>query len=221
MESMWLWIPVLSTVGGRFLYAGVEHAAEYWPHPSRFFELNAGGFSSLGSFYFLLIGVPLWCWFRKMSFWLMADSLAPSLALALAFGKFGCFMAGCCTGIPSSLPWAVVFTDPLSLASPKGVPVHPVQVYESASWVLLTVCLVALRARRHFPGEVGIGFFFGFAVVRSALEVFRGDSVYFGPLTSYQWMAIPLGAAAVVAWVLLRRHHRLKAPDPAPAPASG
>ena len=32
--------------------------------------------------------------------WLTADALAPSLALGHAFGRIGCYLHGCCYGVP-------------------------------------------------------------------------------------------------------------------------
>jgi phosphatidylglycerol:prolipoprotein diacylglycerol transferase len=207
LESMWLWTIGLSMLGGRFLFTFVEHAAEYWPHPLRFFAADSGGFSALGSFYFIGVGVPLLCKFRKLPFWNVVDAIAPGLALALSVGKVGCFLAGCCHGRPTTLPWAVTFTDPASLAPVKGIPLHPVQIYEALAWLALAGLLVLLRTRRRFPGEIAVAFFIGFAVARGALEVFRGDSDYIGPLTTYQWLAIPLALGGLLAgWVVKRAH---------------
>ena len=53
-------------------------------------------------------------WFcrdRKIPFLRLADVIVPTVALGQAFGRLGCFAAGCCWGKPASLhlPWAVRF----------------------------------------------------------------------------------------------------------------
>ena len=52
------------------------------------------------------------------------DSFAVPVAAALAIGRLGCFVAGCCHGTVTTLPWGVDFGD--------GLRRHPTQLYESA-----------------------------------------------------------------------------------------
>ncbi len=49
---------------------------------------------------------------HALPLWSLADAIAAPLALAQAFGRLGCFAAGCCWGIPvdAGQPLAVVFT---------------------------------------------------------------------------------------------------------------
>ena len=47
-----------------------------------------------------------------------ADLFAPALALGHAFGRVGCFLAGCCHGSPTSCPVSVTFTNPASEVNP-------------------------------------------------------------------------------------------------------
>ena len=51
------------------------------------------------------------CRARKIPFLRLADVIVPTVALGQAFGRLGCFAAGCCWGKPASmhLPWAVRF----------------------------------------------------------------------------------------------------------------
>jgi hypothetical protein len=39
------------------------------------------------------------------------DSFAVPVAASVAVGRLGCFVAGCCYGTPTSLPWGVVFAQ--------------------------------------------------------------------------------------------------------------
>ena len=55
------------------------------------------------------------------------------------------------------MPWAVTFTDPDAArigGAPLGVPLHPVQLYESIVCLALFVVLVRLSRRKRFDGEV-------------------------------------------------------------------
>ncbi len=68
-----------------------------------------------GVYYGGLIGgfltVALLIRFYKLPFWKVADALVPGLALGQAFGRQGCFAAGCCWGKPTDLWWGVHFTE--------------------------------------------------------------------------------------------------------------
>ena len=75
-------------------------------------------------FYGGLIGASLACilyvWRRKLPLWKIADILAPSIALGYVFGRFGCFLNGCCFGRPCSLPWAVTYPAQLRYLGNAG-----------------------------------------------------------------------------------------------------
>jgi phosphatidylglycerol---prolipoprotein diacylglyceryl transferase len=87
-----------------------------------------------------------------------ADAFAPGVALGHAIGRLGCFAAGCCWGKECHLPWAVTFRNPDAYALtnvPLNVPLHPAQLYESASEALLFAFLYWRSDRPHSPLKPG------------------------------------------------------------------
>jgi phosphatidylglycerol---prolipoprotein diacylglyceryl transferase len=130
----------------------------------------------------------------------LLDALAPAGLLALAIGRVGCFLGGCCYGRPTSMPWAVVFPE-------VGPPArHPLQLYSAAADLALVALLPARAAP---PGTVIRRACLGFGLVRAALETLRDpattDSLPGGWLTLPQGVALLLAAAAVAASFGLRR----------------
>ena len=109
----------------------------------------------------------------------LLDALAPAGILALAIGRIGCFLAGCCYGRPSAVPWAVVFPD---LGPPAR---HPLQLYSAASDLGL---LLLLSPSRTAAGTVARRACIGLGLVRFALELLRDpgatDALVAGRLTS-------------------------------------
>src|SRR6185503_5593193 len=99
-------------------------------------------------FYIRRVGLPLWT---------TCDVFAPGIALGHVIGRFGCFFAGCCFGKPTSLPWAITFTDPFAAANvgtPLNVPLHPTQLYEAgAEFLILALLLSTERMGRRFAGR--------------------------------------------------------------------
>jgi prolipoprotein diacylglyceryltransferase len=77
---------------------------------------------------------------------LFGEAAAPPLFLLLAVGRPGCFLAGCCAGIPADLPWGVHFA-----ADAPGVFRHPTQIYE-ALFALAMLGVFLFLERRAWKG---------------------------------------------------------------------
>lgn len=121
------------------------------------------------------------------------DALAPAALVGFAIGRVGCFFAGCCHGVPTTLGWGVVFPE---LGPPAR---HPVQLYETA--VDLAVAWHVARVRGHAGTAAGRAMV-GYALGRVLLEPLRdpaGTDVARLGLSVVQWCAIALvvGGAAL------------------------
>ena len=129
-------------------------------------------------------------------------------------------MAGDDYGRPTQLPWAVTFTDPDAArigGAPLGVPLHPVQLYESIVCLALFAVLVRRSRRKWFDGEVILAYTTLYAIARFILEFFRGDAdrgfVAGGWLSTSQFIALILGPAAIGLWFVRRRRALPRGPD--------
>lgn len=111
--SLAFWMCISGIVGARVFYV-----IEYWPEyqrPTLWQTLEAmanftkGGLVVFGSA--VGAGVALWAFVRKYRLpgLALADLIAPSLMLGLAFGRLGCFFNGCCFGGLCDRAWAVEF----------------------------------------------------------------------------------------------------------------
>lgn len=110
-----------------------------------------------------------------------ADLFAPALALGHAFGRIGCFLAGCCHGGPTACALSVTFTDPGAEVSPLllGVPLHPAQLYEAAGNLAIFFALNAALPRslsgKLKPGTLAALYAALYAALRFGVEFLRGD----------------------------------------------
>jgi phosphatidylglycerol:prolipoprotein diacylglycerol transferase len=131
------------------------------------------------------------------------DTFALPLALALAVGRWGCFLNGCCYGTPSAVPWAVGFT-----VDGRVVRCHPTQIYESlfhlflAGLILLAMRLDVLRCQRLKA------YLIAYAAFRFLTEFIRPEPAVGGGLTFYQWVALGMIAGLGVQWVIDARQLR-------------
>ena len=134
----------------------------------------------------------------------ITDAASPGLALGHALGRIGCFLAGCCWGIPAPEPWGIAL--PQALAAPRGVPLLPVPLYEAAGNALLCAGLLLYRKKkpRRTPGSSTGLYLSAYAVLRFLLEFLRGDEARgrWGALSAGQWNA--LAALLVGLWLLVR-----------------
>ncbi len=76
------------------------------------------------------------------------DAAAPNAALGIALGQLGAFLDGHGQGLPSQLPWATLYTNPLAASPDFGVPRHPLQLYDALVALALFATLRWLLAAR-------------------------------------------------------------------------
>jgi prolipoprotein diacylglyceryltransferase len=180
------WAPLLAMV----VLAG-SHLLQ-WMRAGGAFDLRYGGLASMGGVAGLAAGSALVARVWGMPLAEVADAVAPAALVALGIGRLGCFLAGCCAGIPTTLPWGVVFPE---LGPP---PRHPLQLYAAA----LDVTLASAVARKAGPpGLAASRTMAGYGALRLGLELLR-DPVARDPLVAGVATA-QLGAVLLLAAGLL------------------
>lgn len=194
-------------VGSRLFFV-LTNWQRYSEHPIDIVKIWEGGLVFYGG---MLFAIPAVIWYARkkgLSLWQAADIWAPSIAIGHAIGRLGCFSAGCCYGTPAEgVPWAVTFTDPESLAI-IGVPLHPTQLYESAAEMLNFLVLMTMRRHQSFRGRLFWIYILNYSVIRSVVEMFRGDQVrgFLLPGFSYsQAISVAMFFTAVVFLFILKR----------------
>src|SRR5689334_3149926 len=100
------------------------------------------------------------------------DVLACGLTVFLAAGRVGCFLVGCCYGVPADAGVAYPAAAGLP-ARLTGVRLLPVQLIEAGA--LLLIGAVALAAAGGRAGGATVWFLIAYGVVRFGTEGLRGD----------------------------------------------
>ncbi len=222
-----LWLLAGGVLGAHLLHIALDPAAYFGDGAvgglRRAAELWRGGLAYYGG---LAAAFPvLWLWGRRrrLPYVDLLDFVAPLGALGLGVTRLGCFLNGCCFGIPSSLPWAVTFPA-ASLAHRQQVmagliapgetalPVHPVQLYELVAALVIFGLLWARFPRRRHAGEVVVAFGALYGLWRLFAETLRADDPGWRPgslgPTPNQWLSLALITLAAVGWWAVRRAHR-------------
>ncbi|MGH2659391.1 MAG: prolipoprotein diacylglyceryl transferase, partial [Actinomycetota bacterium] len=190
-------------VGARLYYLLFNEPGRYLAQPLEILAVWHGGLSVHGG---LLGGLLAAAWYvrrRALSFWKFADIVAPGLILGQTVGQIACLLNGDTYGRPTTLPWAITFTDPWVMG-PVGVALHPIQVYELLAYglVFLIVWTVARRAPR--DGAVVLTYAVAYGIARFGVEFFRGDPPVVAGVIVPQAVSALLVAAAVSVWWLRR-----------------
>jgi len=194
----------------------------YSANPSQIFSIAT--FQSAGTFYGGVIGGIIWVILytrlAKMPLLGVLDLAAAPVALGHTMGRLGCFVAGCCYGKPTSLPWAVTFTSPIAeriAGTPLNVPLHPTQLYEAAAEFLNFLLLVWLGTRQKFAGQLIGAFFVLYGLERGTIEFFRGDPgrtmMFHDTVSLMQIVSVGMILAGVFLW--FRRPRGAAAAPPA------
>lgn len=187
-------------IGGAVIGARLLYVISYWEQFQgksfwSLFAIRDGGLVFYGGLIGASAATLFYLWKKKLPVWRVADVLAPSIALGHAFGRIGCLMTGCCYGSACDLPWAIQFPKDHATG---GIPVHPTQMYESIANFALYGALVWLFRRRSFDGQVFGVYLVAYAILRSIVELFRGDY----PAYSFGGMLTPGQTVSLVIFVL-------------------
>ncbi|MEW6410447.1 MAG: prolipoprotein diacylglyceryl transferase [Nitrospirota bacterium] len=199
-----LYIIISAIIGSRLLYI-ITHYEYYIKKPLQILKVWEGGLVLYGGLFLAIAVGLLYLKKAKLPAWKVADIIAPSIAIGLTIGRWGCFSAGCCYGRETDLPWGVVFTDPYSLAR-LGVPLHPTQLYESLGSFLIFLVLVIKRRKKTFEGQLFLLFLLLYSILRFVIEFFRADEardILYNGISIAQGISIIIAVASMV--ILINR----------------
>jgi phosphatidylglycerol---prolipoprotein diacylglyceryl transferase len=160
--------------GAKFLFVWLHWHQEILSGKFGFYSaLRRAGYGFLGTLGFELIGLVIFtkCRARRLSLLQIGDYIIPFMFLTQAFVRIGCFLAGCCYGCPTDLPWAVVFSNV------DAVPRHPTQIYSSIA-LFLNFFIMRYGYKKGWPtGTVFWGSLCMYGFLRFLIEFLRVDSV--------------------------------------------
>lgn len=122
------------------------------------------------------------------------DRFAVILPFSIGIGRFGCYLAGCCRGLP--------YDGPLSIAYADGIARHAIAFYEMAFHIAAGLLLLHLYRRKILFGRLFSLYLILYGVFRFQSEFLRVTEKAFLGYSAYQWFALAAVAAGIVSIVL-------------------
>ncbi|MFA6350003.1 MAG: prolipoprotein diacylglyceryl transferase [Candidatus Omnitrophota bacterium] len=172
---------IFGIAGARIFYV-LSNIGYYSKNIQEVFMLAHGGLSVFGGLILGIAAAVAYLKIKKLSVYLVFDTLMPFLALGQAIGRIGCLLNGCC----------------------YGATVIPVQIYASFSLLVVFMLLRFIQDRPHALGTVFYAYLFFYSFERFSIEFLRSDNprILFS-LTLFQLLCIPVFIISLI-WLVSR-----------------
>jgi phosphatidylglycerol:prolipoprotein diacylglycerol transferase len=228
--NLGFWLLIIGFFGSRLFWIATTPSGRetFVESPVRaIFYVWDGGIVWYGGLLFATAFGVWYLWNKNMKIMDLGDVLIVGVAFALFIGRWACLCAGDDYGSPTDAPWALAFPmmrDTQIPADLIDVPIHPTQLYMSLNGLFLFLITRWVLERRKFHGQVVYISMMVYAVGRSIIELYRGDTgrglydIGGGiELSSSQLISIPV--FVISAWLYLRGWLRSSREQKVPAAA--
>lgn len=185
--------------GAKLMYIIVEWDS-FIQSPKDFWSTS--GFVVFGGITGGFLSVLIYCLVKKQNVLTYLDLCVPSVALAQAFGRIGCFMAGCCYGRPTDAWYGIAFKN--SYMAPNNIKLIPTQLISAAGDVLNCVLLILIAKKTKKKGIITVLYLIFYSVGRFLVEFLRDDDRgAVGNLSTSQFYGIFCFAIGVILLIVL------------------
>ncbi|MBR2989998.1 MAG: prolipoprotein diacylglyceryl transferase [Solobacterium sp.] len=193
---------ICGLIGAKLLYLLVN-LKEFLADPVRM--IGSSGWVVYGG---LICGVAgAWFYARRkhLAFMDYFNLAAPQIALAQAFGRLGCFCAGCCYGKVTHSHFGVVF--PAGSMAPAGVPLIPTQLISALGNFTIFLFLHQLEKNEAYRDRTAVLYIMLYSAGRFLIEFLRGDAERgaVGILSTSQFIAVLVFAMGILMYMYIRK----------------
>jgi len=187
------------------IFSRLLHVIDRWDH---YFQnpgqiIGGDGLTAYGAILGAALGIWIYSRVSKLNFGYFADLAAPAIILAQAIGRIGCTLNGCCYGLPTSLPWGIIYTHGKSFgyedsnALLPGMGLHPTQVYELIYNLIVFGVLLKLRGHFKPDGSLFLIYLSLYAAYRIGSDFLREGTSFFFGLHQAQFISIIILAITI------------------------
>jgi phosphatidylglycerol---prolipoprotein diacylglyceryl transferase len=208
--AIWL---VLGAIPAARLYYVAFQWSNYSQHPDQIIKIWEGGIAIHGAIIGGSIAAIIFAKLKHISFWQLADIVAPAVALGQAIGRWGNFFNSEAFGSPTDLPWKLFIpVDRRPFIYKNFEYFHPTFLYESVWNLLVFIGLMWLftdnnRHHRLKTGSIFLVYLIAYSIGRFGVEGLRTDSLMFGSLKTAQLVSlvgVAIGSIGLL-WLYIRQ----------------
>ena len=213
ISDLVIWL-VIGAIPCARIYYVIFQWQEYSQRPEDIIAIWQGGIAIHGAIIGGVIAGLLFAKLNRLSFWSIADIVAPSLILGQAIGRWGNFFNSEAFGRPTDLPWKLYippYHRPLDYVNYDFF--HPTFLYESL-WnigifaILISLFFFGLKYKEQFKkGTIFCVYLIGYSLGRVWIEGFRTDSLMLGDIRVAQLISLGLISIGVLGlvWLYLKK----------------
>jgi phosphatidylglycerol:prolipoprotein diacylglycerol transferase len=164
-SSIFWWNIGIGLVGARLYYVIQQPDLSVFLRDSiQVIAVWQGGMAFFGAVMACLATTAVIAYRRRLPIWVLLDAAALFATLPQAIGRLGNIVNGDILGAPSTLPWAVRYTNPHTFAPSTTTSYQPANVYELLTSLLLFGMVLLILSRRPRVGTAGIAYVAGYAI---------------------------------------------------------
>ena len=198
----------LGILGARLVHV-LDHLGYYLENPGKILGVRLVGLAIYGVVAGGLLGLVLYCRWRKLPILRTIDSTALAFPVGQIIGKCANIINGDTWGFATDLPWGITYTNPNSFidSSLLGVATHPTPIYEQL-WlaVVVVILLVSMKRLMRVDGLSILAYAWLYSLGRFFISFFRVNEPMLWGLNEAQVIAaVVLILAPVLAYWLVRR----------------
>jgi len=206
----------VAIIGGRLLYIFEDNSTikNFWD----IFKIWEGGLSSLGSLISILLCVPAYLKYLKIPVINFLDLASIYAPIVESCARLGCFFAGCCYGIETTAPWAVVYTNQ-GAGAPLYKAIHPTQLYSSFAALLAFIIMRFIFWKKlQKPGQLITAYLMLTSIARFSIDFLRGDRTFFTNtgvlsfLSTSQWISLLITLFSFTTLLLIQKFTKNSTP---------
>ena len=196
-----LYLLIGGIIGAKLLFVLTNNFMYYLHNPIEIFTSGGTGFSFFG---IVLAGIPITWWFarkKKINYWALVDILSISVMIGYSIGRIGCFLNGCCYGLPAN-PDLASFILSMQFKALDYYR-YPSQLFVSFGALISFFILRWVDRIKKFYGATFATFLLMYSLVTIVSDFYR-DMTRFPPfhLTLSQYLSLILIPVAIGLYIV-------------------
>jgi phosphatidylglycerol---prolipoprotein diacylglyceryl transferase len=221
MADLVIWLVLAAIPAARLYYVAFKWQEYYRNHGAEIIQVWRGGIAIHGALLGGILAALIFARAKQVSFWLLADLVAPALILGQAIGRWGNFFNSEAYGAPTDLPWKLKVVSKQMGQEVVGY-YHPTFLYESV-WnlgVFGLLLFLFFKYPKLKAGTLFLVYALAYSTGRFWIEGLRMDSLMFGQLRTAQLVSlvgVVIGGVGL-SWLYLRKRSLPDVLHPTPKP---